>query len=701
MLPGAATLYMGDGVRRTIVGDGPVRHTFRFPGTKQLTLISDDGLFVAKAALVVQPLAHTITAVELALSGGTGADGLPYSGRLGVLGGPETLPQVTLSIRYRGPGEYHAKLVHTSADAVNTFTELVVPLPASQTGDEAVASVTTATVPVVVGTASIAVAGSSTSPVLLQLPPPSLAGDPCDEIRRQIEEMLGRIAAKHSDCDALRAQLADAQAALASAQATLAGLQTQHADLAMTKAGAEAEAAALAATIDRELAGVGKLFTYDDFLADKPAGNAVGGNGVGVSFEDAQALIDRSAEYKAQTGRGLLADARRLGKMKQDIAAMGEQLAALDAQIVAQQGSIAQQNANVAALETALADCESEAAQLELDLGGLKNLNSECLDAMRYIREAEEALRRARDKAKQADDARDAAGEARDDAGAAIDESAGSEGEKQGGRSDLGDSDGHKVAGDVKKAEAESGIDDAKKKLDEARALAGSDPDAAKAKATAAKTAAEGAGAAADDARDRYDDAKKEADDAKRDAESRPRECKEGETQPATTTPWIVWDQVIDMALAPHGSQSPEQWASTLKNAKGALDALKDFLDLLDVLDLFGDVAEKGGFETLPIGGTITPEADRALDAIFAAYMKIIENNYLFDVFFKLRGHTEWCTHGAICVNGRWSPTKVCGKNDDTIERTIKDGPIQGTAAEKREQMKEALTKIMRDHRAR
>lgn len=206
----------------------------------------------------------------------------------------------------------------------------------------------------------------------------------------------------------------------------------------------------------------------------------------------------------------------------------------------------------------------------------------------------------------------------------------------------------------------------------------------------------------AGEARQLFDQADAQLDDCRRPiaegrsraARRKPRQCQEGAFEQGRVITTRVWTEVVDIALAPQG-RTPEQWMSSKANGNAVLDGLSR---LLQLIGLVTDAAERIGVD-FPLGGTVTPDADKVARGIVNAHLELFEQRYPFDVWIKVRGHTKWRRVDRRCVNGCWETEVQQGDNNDVIEDRFVIGTIWGgNKAERERQLRDILDRFLGQH---
>jgi uncharacterized coiled-coil DUF342 family protein len=671
----------GDGFFTELNASGAYAHLYDDSGNYQVKLLSGAGTTPPIAVSVHPEQSLRVTATALSLAG-IDSNGQPITGRVAQID-PALPPLVTVQVTATGTGTFTGTLNIDAPSASNdtalaaTFLfDDAAPGPHTRTAEFANLTFPEPgeyfiTLTVDPG-ANVDPGATHPLPLTVQIPN-YVTEEDCREIERQWNELKARKAAKRNDCAELAKKLAELEEKKDAIMAERDAAQAKRHQLQSDLDAKEDEFNDLFDYINGFLGGAGMLVQYMS-AADFPPGNHVGARrngasaGVGIAFDSAEAVINRFDLYKKANGHSLGQDLKKLRDCISKMDDLKNQIAMKDAEIAKLNADIDALCDQIDDLLQQLNDCKAECDALEAQIAALADAHRRCLEQLEKQREAEGAIQDAEQAGDKAQDEADRTGSAADDADDVIDGRAGTPGQTQADKDEV-------ATGRACKDVAQDLINQGRQKLEEARqALRNGDTELAKQKAAEAKALFAQADQKLDDAREHIDDGRSSAEQRKR------RECNDGEVQVGSEYEWKVWTEILDVSLAPYGN-TPERWASSLRNAQAALDGLKKFLKLID---LVGDHS--------PIAGPVTPNADEAAQAIVDAHLELFKRRFPFDVWVRVRGYTAWNRTDRRCVNGCWVYEQVGGSRGDVCEGQINIGTIWGgTPAEREKQLKDIL----------
>ena len=454
---------------------------------------------------------------------------------------------------------------------------------------------------------------------------PAACCDPCEWIILLHALMSALKEMKKDECQNIMDQIAQAETDMAAAQAELDALSEQMAACTAALGQMLSEKADKKTLIEAALGKHGQLV---DGTAPPEGMNFVGAHGVGVAFGDAQGLLDHSA-----ANDNLLGQISDLATLTNEINKKSDKIAQDGAKAQGLESKITDLGDKIDDLLAQLAACMAECAAMEADLATLEADHEECLLILSLIRKSKSALDDLRDELDDTNGDGTKADDAIDGAEDEVDGSAGSDSEKE--------PDYEKIqAAKDKKEAALAKLDEAEAKyLAAEAALSTGDFDGARALIDEAK-------ALETEARECLKEAIEIANEAQESAEARgPRACEEG-TKTTTTRCYVRYHNALGTRMTPHGF-TPEGWDAYLEEHKSRAQAVIDFLNFFDWLsDEFGDY--------IPIGGTVTPDAERAINALVDAYAGLIDNSIGADLYVLLEGNEYTETTCKECINGRW-----------------------------------------------
>ena len=678
----------GDGFQDALTESGPVTHLYDNPGSYTVQLQSGAGVGGAADVVVLPTPGVQVTQTTLALLG-TDLDDNVITGRVAQITSNNP-PHVLVEVVGEGMGDVDATL-HVDTPSTNDYdvpliVSFIDPSPGLHTGQVEVADFPFVDLGEYFisldldGAVNATVEAAHPFALTVQLPSFVTTND-CDEILRIWKTLSAQKEAKKQDCDDLAKQLADLQAQRAGLQAQRQAAQNQRDAAQNALDSAQSDFNDLFNYVNSILDGLGQLIQYSS-SADFPAGdNHVGARnngasaGVGISFLDAEGLISRMDLYKEANGHSIGQDLNQLRNLISQMDGLRNQIAQADAQLQQLDNAIANLDSQIAAKQAELDKCRQDCDALEQQVKDYADAHKLCLEQLEKERQAAGAIHDAERAGQGAQEKADATSAAADHADGVIDGRSGSPSQAGNDKDDV-------QAGRDCEQQAQDLIDQGNQKLQQARdALASGDTDTAKQRAAEAQDLF-------DQANQMLDDCRKHIQDGQSDAQGRPpRQCTDGDFQQGEEFDTVVWTEILDVALAPTGGK-PEKWATTLKDAQDAVAGLQHFLTLVTILG-----------PASPIEGPATPNAGKVAELIVNSYLEIINSQFPFDVYIKVRGHTDWRRVDRRCVNGLWVSEPHEGSYADVVERQILIGTIWGgDRASRQKQLSDILERFLKQH---
>jgi septal ring factor EnvC (AmiA/AmiB activator) len=669
-------LSFGDGESVSLNDSGKVRHAYERPGEYPISLTHDSLPLDSRPVESVD--GRTIPpSIALAMQWQPASPSMQtgHGGRL-LIAGPSS-PPGDIAVNATGASNQSVSLSIVLTDPAGTAS--VLKEVRSKLSDDGDATWTVALPVLAPGLYHIQIdtenaLEGTVLPATLSVLDGFVTEPECEEIRRQYEELRAQRAAQCADCDELekaleelKKRLEDLRSERAALKARRDGIQSQIDDL-------EADNAEKIEQVNSALGYNGSVQEYESLEDISEGSQFIGTGGIGVAFESAGRLLSQSAAFKKAHGRSLLATVRLVGQQKNQIESLQNDLAQTESEIDAKNEEIKQAKADIEALQKQLSDCRSECDDLAVAIQELIDLEQACLDKIAEQNAVSDRIARARSGQSDAATGADQVAGAADGVADNIDGRAGSPAELEGDRDALRECEKILEAARAKLKKAEDKTDDAEQSL------------------------ANGDIAEANDRMDEAEQLKKEADalleearecvrDTNIGVSSRPRrQCEDGDIEKGTPYEFTVWDEIRDVSLSTHGGE-PGDWASTLENGREAVKGLQNFLKLMDILGEAGS----------PIEGTVTPNADEAVEGIFNAYVELFNASFPFDVWLEMKGHHEWRRTDRVCVNGLWTTESHSGDSGDSFVRRKRIGTIWGGDRDSRqEQLEKIISRFAR-----
>jgi len=680
-------IYWDDGFTTEIQTDGVYSHVYNDTGEYNITVRTTAGITVLPVPAIIQ--AHPLPlSVDLNLLG-TDIDGAPIEARAAQVERNTTNPpSLELVVTAQDVNVLNGSFVIETPTIIQRLPFEMVFNNSGQTIQTEIVTVSLTDTFSEYGSytlsAEIKIGNKNNKqiaplPVSVQVPKP-VTEDDCKEIKKNYLRLVAEKNAKINKCRDIEKKIADLDRKIADAQKAIDELNKKKKNKQdELKDGPQNDFNPLFNSIKEFFRGAGTLVQYNN-AADFPEGYSVGvrlrdnSSGIGFSFSDTDALLNRADLYEQSEGRSVGEDFMKLHKSISEMDSINKVIDGLNKEINKKQTEIDNLKAEKQKKQNELNQCKQECDKLQQDANDLAEAEKKCLEQLNKQQKAQDAIDNTRKNGNKAQKGANNVNKSATDADTTIDNHAGSPDEIDKDKQDV-------AKGRAKQGEAQRSIDQGNEKLEDAKkSLEEGDTEAA-------TRLAEEADNLFKQAEEKLKDAENDIRSATARAKGRSaRQCKDEEYKLGDVREWFVVTEIVEINLAASG-KDPTEWKNALARAQKSMSGLKIFIKLIDFIKF----ALSGG----PVESTLMPNAGEIVDDIFNAYVKLFANRYLPDVWAKVKGHTAWKRVDQICKNGLWVDLPVEGSDTKELTKEFCIGTIWDKG--NKEEYKRKLNKLIQD----